>query len=161
MTTMRLAMVDFAIGEGVERVHHLLRVHAGRALDLDLDVLRREIVDGFDLELALVRRRLRWSAMSESVVVVGGISVMTTVDSSLTLMLGADFHRAFAVLIIARVHQAAGRKIRQALERLLLEDGDLRFEQFGEIVRQNARGQADRDAFRAEHQRAAAVCRAG
>ena len=71
----------------------------------------------------------------------------------LRLDAGADFDRAFAVLIIARVHQAAGRKIRQAFERLLFENRDLRFEQFGKIVRQNARAQADGDAFRAEHQR--------
>ncbi len=46
----------FAIGEGVKRIHHFLRVHAGGTFDFDLDILGREIVDGFDLELALLRR---------------------------------------------------------------------------------------------------------
>ena len=55
MTTMRLAMVDFAIGEGIQRIHHFFRVHARRTFDFDLDVFGREIVDGFDLELALAR----------------------------------------------------------------------------------------------------------
>ena len=54
------------------------------------------------------------------------------------LDLGADLDRAFAVGVIARVHQAAGREIGQALERLLLENRDLRFEQFGKIVRQES-----------------------
>ena len=37
-------------------------------------------------------------AMSESVVVVGGISLMTTVDSSLTLILARTLTAALAVL---------------------------------------------------------------
>ena len=86
-----------------------------------------------------LREASSMEAMSESVVVVGGISLMTTVDFVLDLDLGADLDLACAVLIFARVHQAAGLKIRQALERLLLENGDLRLEQFGKIVRQNAR----------------------
>ena len=53
--------------------------------------------------------------------------------------LGAHLDLPGAVLIFAGVHQAAGLEIRQALERLLLQDGDLRLEQFGEIMRQNAR----------------------
>ncbi len=57
--------------EGIQRVHELLRVHACRALDLDLDVLRREIVDGFHLELALAHGVFE-DAISDSVVVPGG-----------------------------------------------------------------------------------------
>ena len=36
---------------------------------------------------------------------------------------------------------------------MLFQDGNLGFEQFREIVRQNSRAQSDGDAFRAEHQR--------
>ena len=99
-------------------------------------------------------------AISDSVVVVGGISLMRTVESSLTLILRADFDLARAVLVFARVHQAAGLEIGQALERLLLENGDLRLEQLREIVRQNARGHADRDAFGAEHEQQRQLARA-
>ena len=140
-----------AIGEGVQRIHQFFRVHARRAFDLDLHVLRREIVDGFDLELALARgvfdggdQRIGRGGRRNFLDDHGGFV--------LDFDVGADFDRAFAVLVIARVHQAAGRKIRQALERLFFENGDLRFEQFGKIVRQNPRAQADGDAFRAEHE---------
>ena len=44
-----------------------------------------------------------------------------------------DDAAAFAVLISARVHQSAGGEIRQAFERLILENADLRFEQFGKL----------------------------
>ena len=140
-----------AIGEGIQRINQFLRVHARVAADFDLDVFGREIVDGFHLQLAFLHRvfdggdqRFRRGRRRNFLDDDGGFV--------LRLDLGADFHRAFAVLIIARVHQAAGRKIRQAFERLLLENRDLRFEQLREIVRQNARAQTDRDAFRAEHE---------
>jgi hypothetical protein len=50
----------------------------------------------------------------------------------------ADFDLAGAILVLARIHQPAGLKIGQALERLFLEDGDLGFEQ-GERVRRIGR----------------------
>ena len=67
--------------------------------------------------------------------------------------LRADFDRAFAVLVIARVHQAAGLKIGQALERLASSEsrsapGAIR----GNCAAECAQDKPDRDAFRAEHQ---------
>ena len=47
---------DFAIGEGVERINQFFGIDALRAFDFDLDFFRREIVDGFDLQLAFARR---------------------------------------------------------------------------------------------------------
>ena len=141
----------FAIGERVKRIHHLLRIHAGGTFDLNLNGFRGEIADGFHLQLALARRIFDGA---DERIGRGGRRDFCDDHSGIVLRLdaGADFHRAFAVLIIARIHQAAGQKIRQTLERLLLEDGNLRFEQFGKIVRQNPCAQTDRDAFRAEHE---------
>ena len=142
---------NFAIGERVKRVHQFLRIHARRAFDFDLDIFGREIVDGFYFEFSFLHRVFN---RSDQRLRGGGRRNFCDDDSGFVLRLdaGADFHRAFAVLIIARVHQTAGRKIRQAFERLFFENGNLRFEQFGEIVRQNPRAQTDRDAFRAEHE---------
>ncbi len=142
---------NFAIGERVKRVHQFFCVHARRTFDFDLDSFGREIVDGFDLEFSFLHRVFNGS---DERIRRGRRRNFRDDDGGFVARLdaGADFHRAFAILIIARVHQAAGHKIRQAFERLLFQDRDLRFEQFGEIVRQNPRAQADRDAFRAEHE---------
>ncbi len=141
-----------AIRESVKRVHHFFRVHAGWTFDFDLDVLGCEIVDGFHLELALLRRVLN---RGHERIRRGRRRNFRDDDRGFVARLdsGADFHRTFAVLIIARVHQAAGGKIRQALERLSFQNRNLRFQQFGKIMRQNPRTQTDRDAFGAEHQR--------
>ena len=123
-----------ALGEGVQRVHHFLRVHARRAFDFDLDGFGREIVDGFDFQLALARGVLDGG---DERLGGGGGRDFRDLHGGLVLGLdaGADFHRAFAILVIAGVHQPAGREVRQALEGLLFEDGDLGFQQFGKIVR--------------------------
>ena len=142
---------DFAIGEGIERIHQLLRADAAGRLDLDLHLLRREIVDALDLDLALVRGVLDGADQR-----IGRGRGRDFLDDDrglvLDLDLGADLDLAGAVLVAARVHEAAGLEVGQALEGLLLEDGDLRFQQLGEVVRQDARGHAHGDAFGAEHQ---------
>ena len=72
-------------------------------------------------------------AVRLSVVVVGGISLITTVDSSFALIFARTFTELLAVLVIpAQSINSARQKIRQALERLLLQDRDLRFEQLPE-----------------------------
>src|SRR6185437_5675870 len=143
---------DFAIGERVERVHEFFGIHAGWAFDFNFHFLGSEVVDGFDLELAFGggvfdggNERIRGGGGRDFLDDDGGLV--------LDLDFGADFDAAFAVLVIAGIHQAASRKVRQALERFLFENRDLGLKQFGKIVRQDARGQTDGDAFRAEHER--------
>ncbi len=65
---------------------------------------------------------------------------------------GADAGRAQAVLHAGGVHEPALREVREHLERLLAQGADLRFEQLREVVWQDARGKAHRDAVRAKHQ---------
>ena len=91
-------------------------------------------------------------AISESVVAPNGSSRITSVCGLSGLDARAHQHVAPPVVVGPRVHQAALGKVGQDLERLLLQDRDLRFEQLGEIVRQDAGGDADGDALGAEHE---------
>src|SRR5439155_10823913 len=76
---------DFAIGERVKRIHKLVGAHAAGRFDFDLDLFRGKSLTLFTLILPL-RAASSIEAMSESVVVVGGISLMITVESSLVLI---------------------------------------------------------------------------
>src|ERR1700677_1432687 len=129
---------DFAISESVQGIYHFFRIHTGRAFDFDLNIFRSEIVDGFYFEFALargvfdgsherIRRRTRRNFRDNH------RGFVFCFDA------GTDFDGAFAVLVIARIHQAARCEIREAFKRLLFQDGDLRFQQLGKIVRQNSR----------------------
>ena len=143
---------DLAVGEGVERVDELLGFHAGRGADLDFHVLAGEVVDGLDLDLAFARGVLDGGGEG-----LGGDAGRQLLDDDgglvLDLDLGAHGHAAFAVLIIPRVHQAAGGEVWQAFERLVLQDRNLRLQQLGEVVRQQPRRKADGDALGAKHER--------
>ena len=151
---------DFAIGEGVEGIDQLIGAHAAGSLDLDLDLLGGVIVDALDLDFALAR-----GVFDRADQRIGGGRGRDFLDDDGGLVLdfdpGADLDFAGAILVAAGIHEAAGLEIGQALERLLFENGDLGFEQLGEVVRQDARGHADRDAFGAEHEQAAGACWAG
>ena len=142
---------DLAIGERIKRVRQLVRADPARRLDLDLDLLRRVVVDALDLDLALVRGVLDGADQR-----VGRGRGRDFLDDDCGLVLdlefGADLDFPCPVLVTTGVHESAGMEVGQALERLLFEDGDLGFEQLGEIVRQNARGHAHRDTFGAEHE---------
>ena len=142
---------DFAIGERIERIRQLVRADAARSLHLDLDLVGGEVVDALDLDLALVRSVLDGADQRVSR---GGRRDFLDDDRGLVLdlELGAYLDFARPVLVAAGVHEAAGLEVGQTLERLFLEDSNLRFQQLGEIVRQDARGHADRNAFGAEHE---------
>jgi len=81
---------DFAIREGVQRIDELLGADSRRGAHLDLDVLGREIVDALDLDFPL-REASSIDPINESVVVVGGISLISTVESSFTLIFARTF----------------------------------------------------------------------
>ena len=65
---------------------------------------------------------------------------------------GAHLDLAEAVLVLAHVDHAAGLEVGVELERLLLDEGDLRLEELDEVVRQDRRREAHGDAVRAHHQ---------
>ena len=140
-----------AAGEGVERGHRLLRRRPGGELQLDADRLAGEVVDLADGDLLLldgVLDRLRDG--------VGGLAPGQLGDDEFALLRGVDarahLHLAEAVLVVARVHDSAELEVRQKLERLLLDDGDLRLEELDEVVGQDGGGEADGDSVRAQHQ---------
>ena len=127
-----------AIREGVQGIHEFPGIHTRGALDFDLRFFGGEIIDGFDLELAFAGRVFDGSDQRFR----GGPRRNLLDDDRgfiPELDLGADFDAPLAVGIVPRVHLAAGGEIRQAFERLFLEDGDLRLEQLGKIMREDAR----------------------
>ena len=77
-------------------------------------------------------------------------------DDELALLGGVDLranlHLAEPVLVVADIHDAAELEVRIELERLPLNEVDLRLEKFNEVVRQNRGRKTDRDAVRAEHE---------
>ena len=142
---------SLAIGESVKRIDQFLRTHTARRAHFDFDFFRGKIVDALDLQLAFARRVFdgsdqRFRRGRRRNFLNHHRRIVFDFD------LCADLDRAFAIGVFARIHQSAGDKIRQTFERLLFENGNLRLEQFGKIVRQNARRHSDRNAFCAEHQ---------
>ena len=119
--------------------------------DLDLDLAGGVVADGLGLDLALLDGILDGGGQQLGVDAVGQLA---DDQRGLVLLLddGAEADLAAAFVVFAGIHEGALREVGDELEGLLLEDGDLRLEQFAEIVRQDARGKADGDALRAEHQ---------
>ena len=143
---------NFAVCECIQRINQLLSIHARMAADFNLHILGCKIVNRFHLQLALLHRVL--DGRDERLGRGCGRNLFDDDGGFvLGLDLGPDFYRAFAVLIIASVHQTASGEIWQTLERLFVEDCDLSFKQFGEVMGQNARCQTDCDPFRPEHER--------
>ena len=143
---------NFAIGERVKGIHKLFGAHATGRFDFDLDIFGGEIVDALHLDLAFARRVFdgsnerigrgrRWDFFDDDRGIVPGFDFCSDLDAT------------GAVLIFAGVHEPAGREIGQQFERLFLQDGNLRLEQLGKIVRQNLARHAHRDALGAEHQK--------
>ena len=85
-----------AVGEGVQGIHQFFRIHARRTFDLDLHRFRSEIIDGFDLELALLH-----GVFDRGDERIGGRGRRNFGDDHGGFIAcfdaGADFHRAFAV----------------------------------------------------------------
>ena len=140
-----------AVGERVERGLHLVLRLARRELQLDLDVLGGEVVDLAHLHLLLLDRVL--DVVDERV---RGLAPRERGDHELVLVAvlddGAHLHLAEAVLVLAHVHDAAGLEVGVELERLLLDEGDLRLEELDEVVREDRRRKAHGDAVRAHHE---------
>ena len=90
----------------------------------------------------------------------GGISQITKGRLVLTFI-SRDLDAASCRRQYSGVHQTASLKIRQTLEGLLLENGDLRLEQLRKIVRQDSARHPDRNPFRPQHQQHGQLGRQG
>ena len=77
---------------------------------------------------------------------------MLSMSESVVLPHGAHLDLAEAVLVLAHVNDAAGLEVGVELERLLLDEGDLRLEELDEVVREDRRREAHGDAVRAHHE---------
>ena len=140
-----------AVGEGVERLDGLFLRGVGGQRQLDFDVLRGEVVDAFDLQLLFLDGVL--DARGKRF---GGLAEGKLADHDLVLVAGLDDRAhpelAESVVVFARIEQPARHEIREELEGLLLEDGDLRLQQLDEVVRHDVGRKADGDTGRADHQ---------
>ena len=99
-------------------------------------MLRRKIVDGLDADFLLARRLLDGS--DERLCLRAGGKLADDEHAGhvrLGLDEGAHLDLARAFGVARGVHDAALREVRQNLERLALENGDLRLDQLAEVVR--------------------------
>ena len=136
-----------AVGEGVERVHRFLGVHAPRQPDFDFHLVRREVGDAGNLQLVLLRRRLDGPDQA-----LGGRTEGQLADDDALgvphVQVGADRHLSVAVVVSRGVHQAPRGEIGQDLERFVSEAGDLGLHELDEVVGQDPGRHARGDAFR-------------
>ena len=140
-----------AVGEGIQGIHHVSGIDAAGQLDLYLDILGGEVLDGGNLHLVLARRifdgvdqRFRRRAVRnlahDDTLLVRGIEP------------GPHEDLTVAVFVVGHVHHAAGGKVREHLEGLVLHVADLRFEQFDQVVGHDLRRHRRGDAFGALRQ---------
>ena len=141
------------LGEDVELLDDLLRLGALRQMDEDLDLVGGVVVDVLDLDLALgvggedgLDERLGGDAE-------GQLGDREQVFGAL-LDLGADLHlaAALAVVVFREIGGAAGGEVGEDAEGFSLEVVDRRAAEVVEIVRQDLRREADRDAVGALEQ---------
>ena len=104
--------------------------------DFYFHVFGGEVVHVAHLEFALAGR-----VFNRRLQRFGGGGRRDLFDRDGRVVLNLDFRPHFdaagAVAVFARVHQSPSLEIRQNFEGLLLEDGDLGFQQLWKIVREN------------------------
>ncbi len=114
----------------------------------NLNVLRRIVVNAFDLDFSLVV--CRDNRFDEGT---GCRSVGYFADDErlgiLDFDFGADFYTSAArpVVIVGNVDGPSGKKVRVERELFPLEVGDARFAEFVEVVRKDIRGKPDGNAI--------------
>ena len=143
-----------AVGEGVERLTHLVGIGARVEGELDLDGLGGEVVDVLDGEALGLDGLL--DGLGEAV---GGDAVRDGGDEELVLLAfafldaGADLDGAAAIVVVRGVHLAAGDEVRhQDGAGMALENLNLGLKELDEVVREDGGGEADCDAVDAEHE---------
>ena len=139
---------NLAIRECVESVNRFVRRDVVREMNQYLRLLGGEVLNLANLYLTLVLR-LENRVDQE----VGRLSVGDFCDGDGVLVDFLDFgthlyHSAAPSVVVTRtVRVAAGREVRENLERLVLQYGYRSVNQLVEIVRENLRGKACGDAF--------------
>ena len=141
----------FALGECVEACDGLLGIGARDQGDEDFDLVGRGVLDGLDGHLLAARGLLdggdeRLGGLAEGDFADGDDVGAPGLDS------GAGGDAPVAVAVLREVEETAGLEVGEHLEGLVLDDRDLGFEQFDEVVRENERREADGDALGAEHE---------
>ena len=143
---------NFAVCKCVQRLDRFFRVFAVHKLHLNLHFLRREVVDRFDFHLLLPGRIL--DRIDERIR--GGRKRDLTNDDRLALSGPLDhrtnFQLSVSVVVLRHVHQTALAEVGMQFELLFLQDGNLRQEQFAEIVGHDARGQPHGNPLGSHHQ---------
>jgi hypothetical protein len=143
--------VTFEESIGVELGNHLVGIRAAGERELDLDLVRRVVVDRRDLHAALGDRCLDRSDQALRRGTEGNLADHHRLAIP-RLDLRSQLDLARPVLIGRDVHQAALLEVGEELEALLLETGDLRLPDLGQVVGQDLGRHAHRDALGAEHQ---------
>ena len=123
----------FATGEGIKGRDEFFRRHAWRRLDFDFNFFGGEIIDAAYLELSLAGCILYGSDQGFGGCPWGDLSDVQG-RGILHVDLGPDFHTPFAILISRGIHETSRREVRKEFKRLFPQDGDLRLQQFAEIV---------------------------
>ena len=109
-----------------------------------------EIPDVGDADLVLLRRFL--DGGDERQGVGGGRDLPDDQIPAFDVDFGPENDPAVAVVVLPDIHHPALLEVGIEVELLALEFGDLRVQQFVEVVRQHAGGHAHRDAVAAHHQ---------
>ena len=139
----------FALREGIERTHGPGGILVFLELDLDLHGFRRVVVDAPQLHLALPCRLLDGGDQG-----IGGGAEGHPADHQSPPLAGLDAGTDPDIppplLISTDIHLPTLREIREHLEGAFLQDRHLRLQQLVEVVGQDARGESDRNAIRAE-----------
>ena len=137
-----------AVGKSVKRVYDIFGMHASGKANLNLDFLTRIIANPRDFEFVFpgctfnrgdkgIRRRAKRQLAHDNAFGVFGIE------------LGTHEHFAIAIGVFGHIDKTARRKIGKDLKLLSLEIGNLRLQQFDQIVGQNPRGHTRRNTLSA------------
>ncbi len=140
-----------AIRVCVELLDGLFRVNAAHQSDFDIHLRCGKVVDGRHLQLATLGGTLNGRNQR----IRGGIRGHFPNHHLLVairLNLGTDADLTQPIRIPRDVHQTARREIGIELERLVLQNRDLRLQQFREIVGEDVGSHTHRNAVRTHHQ---------
>ena len=149
----RRRQIRLAAGEHVKLLDDFLRLAALRQMDEDFHRVRRVVVDVLDLDLALrVRREDRLDQRLRRRPERQLRDRQQILAPHLDLRAHLHLPAALAIVVFREIRDAARRKVRINPKRLPLQVIDRRPAKIVEIMRQDLRRQADRDALRAFQQ---------
>ncbi len=141
----------FAVGKRVEGVHHLGGVGSPLEFDLDLHLLRCEIVDAGDFYLVLLGRAFYGGDEGLSGDAEGQFGDEDALGIG-RVQFGADQDLAHAVLVVGDIHFPPGGKIGIELGSFAAQPVFDRRQHLDKIMRQDLGGHTHGDALRAHRQ---------